>query len=51
MIIDLLSMGGGGGWPIHLSSTTHFWKKNIDASGDEIVINSRILGINASLVY
>lgn len=43
MIIDLLFMGGGGGeWPIHLSSTTLFWKKNIDANGDEIVINRRI---------
>lgn len=51
MIIDLLFMGGGGGWFIYFFSIIFFWKKNIDVNGDEIVINSRISGINVFLVY
>lgn len=51
MIIDLLFMGGGGEWFIYFFSIIFFWKKNIDVNGDEIVINSRILGINVFLVY
>lgn len=55
MIIDLLFMGGGGEWFIYFFSIIFFWKKNIDVNGDEIVINSRKLGINVflefSLVY
>lgn len=53
MIIDLLFMGGGKGgeWFIYFFSIIFFWKKNIDVNGDEIVINSRILGINVFLVY
>lgn len=51
MIIDLLFMGGGGEWFIYFFSIIFFWIKNIDVSGDEIVINSRISGINVFLVY
>lgn len=51
MIIDLLFMGGGGEWFIYFFSIIFFWKKNIDVNGDEIVINSRISGINVFLVY
>lgn len=51
MIIDLLFMGGGGEWFIYFFSIIFFWKKYIDVNGDEIVINSRILGINVFLVY
>lgn len=51
MIIDLLFMGGGGNDPSISPAQLSFEKKNIDANGDEIVINRRISGINASLVY